>query len=264
MLRLPSMLAAFVLTAATAAQPLSGPSTTTHAHHPTVLHFDFAGRVQRPEQPVEAAAAALLALDAPTRARVQAILDRRAATLDDLIGDNLDLLIQLQGAEAAGKARQVDLLMRAWQRMKPLRDQGPLRTAIRAELPSPAAAEFDRLLDEYWAAVVREVHSHPGDDGKTPARLQVVIGEQFQSLGREIARSFERMLKSGDLVYAYISKDLGLNEKQQAKVRTLINEFVEKHGDNAGGKQLAWLVVQVLAELEPKQRVEVVRRLRKL
>lgn len=246
------------------ATPLSGPAVHGAAQRVTLVVFDFTGHVRRPEVPVEQAAVALLRLDEETRAKIGAILDKRLAVLDSIIENNLDFLIALNGAAGASKAQQVDLFMKGYNRLEPLRAQGTLRSAIRAVLPADARAEFERLLNEYWDAVVAEVQSQPGEDGKKPSRLQVVIGEQFQSLGREIGYSFQRMIKSGDLFYTYIFKDLKLTDEQQPKVKQIIANFVEKYGDSSTKQQQGWLVLRIMAELDPEQRIELVKRLRKL
>lgn len=234
------------------------------ARRPSLVILDFAGHVRRYDEPVEQAAAALLPLDDATRAKVQAIIDRRLATIDALITANLDLLVEAASAGGAGAAERFDLFVRGWEALRPLRDLGPLRRSIRDALPPDAAAEYDRLLGEYWTAVVAEVRAHGADDQKRQPRWQIVVGEQFQALGREVAASFQRMLRSGDLVSAYLLRGMDLTDQQQASIREHVARFVERHGENATKAQQAWLVLAVLAELTPEQRIELVRRLRRL
>ncbi len=45
-------------------------------------------------------------------------------------------------------------------------------------------------------------------------RIEVVAAAKVESFGQEIARAFERLLKSGDLVFTLVTKDLKLTEAQ--------------------------------------------------
>src|SRR5262245_60828213 len=60
--------------------PLAGPAVERPTDRPSLVILDFAGHVKRYDEPIEQAAAALLALDEATSARVREILDRRLAT----------------------------------------------------------------------------------------------------------------------------------------------------------------------------------------
>ncbi|MBX3358671.1 MAG: hypothetical protein KF745_09605 [Phycisphaeraceae bacterium] len=264
----------FVLTLALVVAPpppLAGPSTTPSedpAPRPTIVVHDFAGRIVPPEMPAEIAAARLLPLDEEAAASIRAIIDRRAAAIDEFVADNIDLLTRLNSAGAAGdKLDQLDLASEAYARLRPVREATggrSLQAAIRAALPPDQRAEYDGILRDYWAAVAASAVARPGPDGKVKSRFEAVAAAKLESFGQEIGRAFERMLKSGDLVYTIVTKDLNLTESQAAKIRTLVGEFVDEHGENADKKLYGWLFLQVAAELDRTQRIQLIRTLKSL
>ena len=77
---------------------LAGPTVQITPAPPTHEKRDFNGSLIRPDMAIEEAALELLDLTAEERAAAQIVLDKRAAILDGVVADNLELLIQFNGA----------------------------------------------------------------------------------------------------------------------------------------------------------------------
>ena len=246
--------------------PLAGPAVAEPAaSNPPLVAYDFAGKLRRTEVPPEVAAAALLELDASARSAIEGALAQRAAILDAFVRENLDLLTKVGTASATGD--KLDLLglgQQAYTELQPLREQGSLQAIIRAALPADAAARFDALLDEYWRAVVREGRSTLGENGKPRSGFEVVIEERFASLGREIERSFERQLRSGDVLFAYLTEGITLRPDQEARIRQAVADVVERHDVEASKPAQALLGASILAYLDPEQGAAFIARVKKL
>src|SRR5689334_3113710 len=82
--------------------PLRGPALKDQPAKATLIERDFAGKLKRPDIPVEEAALPLLNLDAESRARVDAALAARAQVLDQIVVDNLELVVRLHNARQSG------------------------------------------------------------------------------------------------------------------------------------------------------------------
>jgi hypothetical protein len=233
---------------------LAGPAATTPAPATTLVAYDFTGRLRRPDIPPEAAAAALLPLDSQARAAVETALARRAAILDAFVRENLDLLTQIGSAGATGnKLDQLGLAQLAYTRLQPLRAHGTLQEVVRAALPSDVAPRFDAVLDEYWRAVVREGQREPGENGKPRPGAQAVIEERLRSLGRELELSFQRQLRSGDILFSYLTAGLELRPEQAVRIRQAVADVVERHDVESDKRAQALLGASILAYLDAQQ-----------
>jgi hypothetical protein len=248
-----------------ASPPLAGPRAIAPAPSATLVVYDFTGRLRRPDIPPEAAAAALLALDDHARAAVEAALARRAAILDAFVRENLDLLTQIGTAGATGdKLDQLGLAQLAYTKLQPLRSQGTLQEVIRAALPTDAAARFDAALDEYWRAVVREGQREPGENGNPRHGVQAVIEERLRTLGREIELSFERQLRSGDILFSYLTAGLQLRPEQAVRIRQAVADVVERTDVESDKRAQALLGASILAYLDPQQAAAFILKVKKL
>lgn len=246
--------------------PLQGPRVTDRAERvggdSSLVRHDFAGRVVRLDRPVEEAAAAGLPLTEQERAPVADMLAKRAGRIDAFVAENLDLLNRIDTAFKADlKLEGALLLAEGVRRLEPVWREGTARDRIRALLPPPARPEFDRQINEYWDAVVAERRAL---DGKTGPRLAIVIEERTQSFGREIERSIERLLKSGELVFRYLTEGIELSDDERAVVRAKVSAFVERHGTEPEERQWAVLGLDILSGLAPERAVEFVERVREL
>jgi hypothetical protein len=245
---------------------LAGPTVREEEAAPrTLVVIGFDGAVRRPEKPVEFAAADLLQLNEQTRAAVDAIAVERALLLDAFVSANLDLLTQVETASNTGDTMGLLALgQRAWVETEPLRAGGPLSERVRAALPEGQRAAYDRLLLEYWAAVIAEGKRKPKPDGRTPGRFEIIAQERMESFGREVEQAFARVLVSGELVYRMLLDGIELRPEQAEKIRGMIADFIEEHGVDAPEKEWAVLGVGIAAHLSPEQMVRFAENVKKL
>jgi hypothetical protein len=245
---------------------LAGPAVREEEAAPrSLVVTGFDGFVRRPEVPVEFAAAELLALDDGARAAVDAIAAERALLLDEFVSTNLNLLTEVETASNTGDGLEMLALgQRAWRELEPLRAKGPLSDRVRAALPEGQRAEYDRLLLEYWNAVIAEGKRSKKPNGRTPGRYEIIAEERMESFGREVEQAFARVLRSGQLVYRLLLDGIELRPEQAEKIRGMIAQFVERHGVDAPEKEWAVLGVGIAAHLTPEQMVRFAENVKKL
>lgn len=232
---------------------LAGPRV--ESRRPTsIVQRDFDGHVKVPEPSPEVAALALLDLDEATRARVDEVLGRRQRILTAFVRDNLLLLQQLDTAGKAGdKAGALALGFKAVQELRPLTEHGTLQEQIAGVLAGDQAREFDRALRDFWRELVADRVRTPRPDGKRPGRIEVLAQAKLESLGKEIERSLQAMITSGDLLYAIFLKGITLSPEQDEKVRGIFALYYEQTKGDANDKQNGQLFMSVLTCLNPDQ-----------
>lgn len=270
------MLAACTIAAflALAQPPLAGPKvgTTQAAPATTLIEHDFDGAVKVPEVPPEEKALHLLGLDAPEAtpaqrealAAARRVLEARAKFIDDFVVNNVPLLTMFGNAENTGDKRdQVMLALEAMRKFAPMIEGGTLREQVAACLPEGDRARYEAMLDEFWAALVRDRAKRPKADGTRPGRLETIIGAKLESFGREGERAFERVQYSGALLYHYATKDLRLTPHQKRVLRELAEEHAAK-GDDVTDEDNRRLFTRALAVLRVDQRPKFIKNLRGL
>ena len=239
-------------------QPLSGPAVQEKGRSGLVQH-EMSGRVIRPEKTIEQAAAEKLDLTPAVRAKVEGILTERAAAIDRFVTENLLLLNQLQTVGAAGTVKEkvvlgLDLMTRIGEA---IRGQS-LKDAIAAVLPADRADTFKAMLREYWRALHAEGAALKLNDPPPP--WAVYLGESLASLGREIARSFERQSASGTLFVDYLLSGLNLNEQQQQTIRELKLDLLQRTDMRPSEEDQKQLILGAAAYLTQEQRGKVLAR----
>lgn len=212
------------------AAPLSGPRLTAPATADNgLVRRTFDGKVERLEQPAELVAIEKLSLDKHIREKLDAIALKRARVIDEFVADNLPMLNEFQAAAATqNKAALFKLLGEASKKLDTLWKDGSLEKQCRDLLPMDQQARFDKLVNDYWDAVVAEHKADPtdvDDNGKPKNRLGIMIEERLKSFGKEIEKSFYRVAESGELFYRYLFKDVALIGDQPAQVRTILADF---------------------------------------
>ncbi len=270
----------------TAKQPsesksLAGPKVSPKSERATLVEIDFPGQVRRLESSPEEAAVSLLELSEEVRGQVQRVLTDRVKKLDAFVADNLLLLNQLDTAGSAGdKLDQLKLISEAVHQLAPVWRKGSLKSQIRAVLPEAARVEFDRLVEEYWVAIVRERQGagasrndvaemkdagsqpmnedtpHAARGPKPKSRFEIITEERLASFGKEIERAFERQLASGNIVADYVIKAVAMSDDQKAKIRELCNDFADTTKMEATEKQRQELFVKIAGVLDTKQQLE--------
>lgn len=241
---------------------LGGPSVQPRVVGPTLVERDYAGAVKRLDMLPEEAALKLLELDDATRAAADAVLAQRAAILDTVVVEQLDLLVKLGTASAAGDKRdQLALALELARALEPLRQRGTLREELGRVLPPGPRARFDALLDEYWNAIVEEHRAGAAAAGLTrPGRFGVLAKERLEAFGREIERSVRRQLEGGGTGYIdYLLHKLDLTEAQRARIGDLTADFLERHAYAPTEEDLKELGAIILAHLNARQRAAFIR-----
>lgn len=257
------LLAAHPAAAQSGGSALGGPVVKSITRAATLVEFDFNGRVRRPEATPEEAAVGLLKLSEDVRDRVVRIFAEQADALDRFVAENLDLLGQLDTASKAGaKGDQFRLGLILVEKTRPLREKGLLRDRVAAALPSDAGAEFGRMLDDYWNAVIAEGKQKPKEDGSTPGWLEVVIQERAAGFLREIERSFQRQSSMGTLYMDAFFKGLDLTPAQRERFRSMAMDLALRNDFKVSEEQQGKLLLGASGFLTPAQLEVVARRLR--
>jgi hypothetical protein len=243
---------------------LAGPTVKQAEAGPaSLIERDFMGQIKRLEEPVEEAALSRLKLDAATRAKVDAVLNERAAKLDKIVMANLTLLLKGQTAQATGdRAEQMDIVRELGEALKPLREGGRLRDQLAAQLPEQERRDFTRMVDSYWRAIVDEGMKANEASGKREGRLGVFSREALRAMGTEVRRSYERQIQSRLADLESFMKALDLPPERDARVRTLISQYAQQSlvKPEAGTRTAAGrkLFADVLKELTPEERTRAI------
>lgn len=277
----PSLVTPLMALSATAQQPvdaspLGGPKVQEQASRPTIITRNFDGSVKPPEGTAEEAVLELLSVggagamgaspeERGAGERVRVILAKRGKVLEDFVFENVALLTKLDTAGNTGdKADQLRLLAEAFRQLAPLREGGPLSSQIRAALAEAKGAEFDLILREYWEAVIADRMSRAKPEGGFPSRLEAIAGARLESLGKEIERSFYRLLMSGEFIYRVATRGLTLTPEQSRRLRAVIEEHYRLTGGNDDEAANRRLFARSIAVLDDDQKPRFIRNLREL
>ncbi len=238
---------------------LAGPRLEDEGVERTIVKFEFNGGLRRLDRSPEEAALDALTIDGPTRDAADALLRERFTALDEIVRDNLELLVQLNNARQAGnKAEAVPLLGKLSDAMEPLRQEargrGRLRDEIATLLGDDDRRDFQRMIDEYWRALVKDelqqAESRKEKLSLAQARVRVTLG----ALGNELRRSFERQFKLREKQFEDFLAALDLTPEQDAKIRKQVQEFVERTRGKPSPRESYDLTMKILPLLTPEQR----------
>jgi hypothetical protein len=236
------------------ADPLRGPQVAKTPRPTSLVERDFSGRLKRLDVPPEEAALDILRLDAATKAKTDQILAARAQILDKIVQDNIDLVVRFANARQAGdKAGQLAALNEFSGKLQPLNVRGKLADELRNALPREKTARFDNLINDYRRALADEDMADAQARGENLTRLQVNLRQNLQSLGVEIKRSYERTIAAKSAEFEQLISQLSLRPEQEAKVRSLVTDFVQRTQGKATPDQRRDLFFKIMAELDPDQ-----------
>jgi hypothetical protein len=262
--------------ATTDAHPLGGPRVESRPEARTLVRRAMGGELEALDQRPEAAAVELLDLSERERADVQRVLEARAALVSKVLSEHYDLVLRAQGLRQAmqegGDRREAAGLLRDLREaVQPLLEPA-LRTQVAAVLNPSSRAEFERLVDEYMAALAQE--GARGGDGSRPARRGArangeegagAMGEGFARrrvemvlVQREMGRALQGAVAMRQEQVAEFFKAIGATPEQEAKLRAIMQRGMrdaaaagdDAPGDSARGERLR----RILAELTPEQR----------
>ena len=241
---------------------LAGPSVEPAEPH-TLVAYEYSGQLQELGLPPAEAALDLLDLDPMTAERVSDIIAERARLAEQLIADNFELFIQAETVEASGKALEKGwFFARVLKALYPLIERGSLEDEIRPLLPEMTGDEFDALLDEYWQAVGQARVDAANAKGERLRLRKAVREARRDQIGKEVELAAERALASERFAVQYLTKGLELNEFQQTKIQSLINDHMGRTMGEPSEGDTAQLFIGVLAFLNEAQRTEMLERIK--
>jgi hypothetical protein len=277
---------------------MAGPALQERPKLKTLVQFDYEGKLRRPggegmmkAVTVEEAALALLSLSKDELEKIEAIKTKRAAAFDALVIRELDTLLELQAAAAAGKQAEVGkLLLKLSRSSDEIRKPGTIRSQFERSLTREHRREFGRLLDEYVealrnesadqstpmmdemaefeadAGILGEADAGTGEEmepakGERKRRFQVVIEERLRGLQIELERSVDRVIRNreGEQEFEALLASLELNQDQERRVRSLVQQFVLETKFSPNESDYARLVVKIMAFLDEGQRDKLTR-----
>lgn len=242
---------------------LAGPGIRAVPTRATIVCREFNGTVRRALPTPEQAALAELVLDDQTSQRVRTLLAARQRALEDFVVNNLELLTQLGNTTDADTVDRLTLLWTAFRQLAPVWSRGTLALQIAEVLPPGPRARFERLLAEYWTAVVSEREGERmalHDPQAWPLRLE----ESVLSLGREVEAAFHSAESSGYLAFTFLTRELPIDEAKRSQLRSMIEDFMADYGSEATDAQKALLVAGVALSLEGPARLQFLERVRSL
>ncbi|MEO1007619.1 MAG: hypothetical protein AAFX79_03575 [Planctomycetota bacterium] len=248
-----------------AAPILGGPSVEAAATRATLVSRTYAGELERLSRHPAEAALDFVEPPEATRPAIEAILAERRAVLDGLVIDRLDLLIKLgNGGGASDRREAIAELARA---MAPLARKGALGDRIRAELPPEAAAEHERLEQEYNEAALADrvrLLSEERRGGERGLRFRARAIERLVGLGAEVRSAYERTLLQRAQELDELIAKLDLTPDQESNVRRIIQRYGEKTLLNPDKRSQTerdrlGVFLEVAKELTPEQRRTLIR-----
>lgn len=241
---------------------LSGPQVLRErTEPPTLVRWDYSGRVVLIDAAPEEAAIALLDLDEPTARRVTEIIAARAAVFDRVVIESIDLFERFQAAEATSDARAKREIIGAFtRRLSPLIRRGALHDELYAALPRGQATMFAHLVDEYHRALVADARRQAEIEGRPFNAVEAALKIRGDSLGKAIERSFARTTQAGEREFEELIEKLDLRPESEQLIRARATDFAQKTKLNPTKGQSLMFVLRVLSELEPDERTKVIRR----
>lgn len=251
-------IAAFVAVGQIEAQPeqpdLSGPKVTVSAGPGTLVERDFQGRVRRLDVTPEEAALDLLDLDAETLDRIDRVLSERWAIIDRVVRENVETLVELASAQAAGETREVlGYVRHLLGEMSDLRERGRLEDELAALLEPSQRERFRALVREYRQAVIDDAIDQAKARGERLGRLQASVRVSLEEVGLEIRRSYERLVEPAQAELERLLSKLDLSPEQEVEIRRMVEDFAQRTKLNPTEKQKRELFWRLASKLNVEQ-----------
>ncbi len=235
--------------------PLAGPSVDATKAKKSLVERDYAGKVRRLEIPPEEAAIGLLGLSETDRAKADQVIRERAATLDKVVIENVDLLLEMQTARASGDlAKQRDVIQQFKEKLEGLRSRGKPMDEIADALPGASREEYRRLVKEYHRAVYDELADEAKAKGQRVRPRDIIARQMALAVGAEVKRSYERQIGSRTQEFEQALAKLDLAPEQEAEIRRLVTQWAQEVKLNPTPAQRREIVEKVLTKLTPTQR----------
>jgi hypothetical protein len=247
-----TLVAAPAVLASGKGSPLRGPEVGAGAE-PSLLSRTYDGRLRRLEVAPEVAALDLLELRDDERARVLAILDERAAALDRVVIENIDLLTQIEGAAEGGMVlRLLHLAAQIHNRFTDVVGHESVGDQLASVLPREQARRLESVAGEYWDALLNE------ECGEDAGRIERYITQRRMALemfGAEIEHSVERVFEdTEDDEFEVVLAQLDMTAEQQQAVDNHIANFVKQTRMTPTKQEEVALLMSIYRELDEERR----------
>ncbi|HYE02510.1 MAG TPA: hypothetical protein VD963_04670 [Phycisphaerales bacterium] len=222
----------------------------------SLVRRDFAGRLERPEGPAPEAALALLVLTPGEEARARAVLLERAAVVDRLVLDNLELLLRAQGLAEAEPAARARLVVDLAEAARPLTERGTMAQELERVLSAENGRRLRALVSEYVREAARERATGAASGSARPTRAELrraLAAEAAEAVGLEFRLGVERTIGAAGRQFEELLQDLALSPEQEGRVRQIVGAAFEQSYGKLGRAERAAVFVRVWSVLEPDQ-----------
>jgi len=237
---------------------LSGPTVEAEATAATLIRLGYDGRIERVEgaQP-EAAALDLVDPGESARARIDELLEERAAFLDQAVTEHYRTLLELYTAFSAGdQAEVMRLYFDFTSHLQPLFARGGLGRQLAAEMAPDTGIEYARLLREYYAAVAQDILAHPEEARGNPPQNAAEAIRQYkvQLLMEEVGRSFARIIQQKTQEFEEVLEFLDLTPQRESEIRAMVESYAKDFGLDPTESQKRELFVRLMEAMTPAER----------
>lgn len=231
---------------------LSGPRLVEEPEGHTLVRFEFRGNLRRLDRTPEEAALDALNLEQADRDPAEQVVSNRRGAVDRLVQANVELIRTIQLARAAKpelESSAAELIDRIATMGGPKR----MRDEIAERLPDFDRREFQRMIDEYWRALVldelQQAQTRNEKLSLSQARLRVTLGVA----ANELRRAFERRYQPRDTVMDSLLEELSLDAPQQDKVAEPIRALAARARPAPSAREAYDLTIKVLPYLDAEQ-----------
>jgi hypothetical protein len=233
---------------------LAGPDVGEPSLERTLVEREMDGGVRTLAAPPAIMALDLIELDAPARERVDELLRGRAALMETLVLENLELLGQIETVFAVGRpVEKLNLLREGLQALGPVRRWGRLDRRIAEVLPRERRAEFRQHISEYE----RERYEAAREAGELDNAYAYRMMRYWEDIAWEIERAGERVLvedENGDAWLRLLAERLDLTPDQQGEIRAMGERFFFETKGRPSKEDEARLIAQIRTVMTLEQK----------
>jgi hypothetical protein len=234
--------------------PLRGPRVPDRVAR-TLVQRDAQGRLVRVEGRPEEAALTLLDLAPERLERAREVVADRAASLNRLLVDQIDLVRESSDAIRDGNAQRArELGMEMFNAFDPAHTRDPLMEPLSKVLDPAHMQELRRLVDEYWDAWLPAERRAAGNAGDERTRERLIL-TLFQE---EIAQAYERTLRPYRERLERIYAATEPTPEQRTLIRQAVLDFIAATRLRPTPEDRAALARRIYEILDEERRINLV------
>ncbi|MBX3387906.1 MAG: hypothetical protein KF691_00475 [Phycisphaeraceae bacterium] len=235
---------------------LSGPRLSEEAEARTLVRFEFSGNLRRLDRTPEEAALNALNLPRESRDQVDKIVRESQTALDEFVSHDPDVFVLLQRARQAGnKPEAPALVAQLAEGIDRATGTVRLRDRLAPLLPESERRDFQRMIDEYWRAVVLDEMQQAQNRNDKFTLAQARVRVTLNAAATEIRRAFERRCVPHEHVLEELIVALDPSDKQNEKVRKPIEAAASRTKSKPNARDLYELSVRVVPALDAPQKL---------